>query len=164
MARRPKTGRPRKTTAEQDAAMVAVAKQQPFMPLRDVATSAGAELHPSLVTNRLKKAGLYTFKPCGKLRLLERHKAARLAFATESLQRYDPDFWKNVIFTDEKIFRTDSEGRVRVRRPRGARYEDQYMQAWDSLRANTEMFAALSGSMVKRLQSVVDAAGGMTKY
>ena len=37
-------------------------------------------------------------------------------------------------------------------------------QAWDSLRANTEMFAALSGSMVKRLQSVVDAAGGMTKY
>ena len=36
MARRPKTGRPRKTTAEQDAAMVEVcecrAKRKPFLP------------------------------------------------------------------------------------------------------------------------------------
>ena len=37
-------------------------------------------------------------------------------------------------------------------------------QVWDGLRVRTALFDALSGSMVRRLQSVVEAAGDMTRY
>ena len=133
MNQRHKTGRPPRTSAEQDAAMVEVASCHPFMPLRDVAAAAGVEdIHVSSVSARLKKAGLETYKPCGKLALSEQNKGNRLLFAQEAIDRYPPEFWKSVVFTDEKIFRTDLTGRVRVRRPRGARHEERFTVTKDS--------------------------------
>lgn len=109
-----------------------MARDQPFLPLKDVAAAAGAVLHINQITNRLKKGGLQTYKPCGRLALTDRHKAARLLFANEGLEHRTPEFWRTVVFSDEKIFRTDTTGRVRVRRPRGARYEDRYTVTQDS--------------------------------
>ena len=86
------------------------------MPLRDVAAAAGVDnIHVSLVSKRLKKAGLQTCKPCGKV-VLSQKKASCLLFAQETLARYAAEFWKSVVFSDENIFRTDLTGRVRVRR------------------------------------------------
>ena len=109
-----------------------MAIEQPFLPLKDVAAAAGAVLHDNQVMSRLKKRGLLTFKPCGRLALTDRHKATRLLFASEGLQYRTPEFWRAVVFSDEKIFRTDSSGCVRVRRPRGACYEERYMVSKDS--------------------------------
>ena len=96
-----------------------VAKEHPFMPLQDVAVASGAvPLHTSQISSRLQNAGLRTYKPSGKLLLTERHKADRLLFAQEHLERHNAEFWRSVVFSDEKIFRTDTVGRVRVRRPR----------------------------------------------
>ena len=68
MSQRPRSGRPPKTSAEQDAAVVEVASRHLFMSLKDVAAAAGVDnIHVSLVSTRLKKAGLPTFKPCGKV-------------------------------------------------------------------------------------------------
>ena len=59
---RSRSGRPPRTTAEQDAAMVEqVASRHPFMPPKDVAATAGVDnSHVSLLSTRLKKAGLQT--------------------------------------------------------------------------------------------------------
>lgn len=132
MPQRHRSGRPPKTSAAQDAAMAGAASSHPFMPLRDVAVAAGANVHINTVSRRLKKAGLQTFKPCGKLALSEQNKAHRLLFVTEALERHPPAFWTSVVFSDEKIFRTDLAGRVRVRRPRGARHEERYTVTGDS--------------------------------
>ena len=116
MPQRHRSGRPPRTSAEQDAAMVDVASRHPFMPLRDVAAAAGVEnIHVSLVSKRLNKARMETFKPCGKLALSEQNKANRLLFAQEAINRYPPEFWSSVVFSDENIFRTDLAGRVRVK-------------------------------------------------
>ena len=61
MPQRPRSGRPPRASAEQDAAMVEVISFHPFMSLKDVTAAAGVDnIHVSLVSTRLKKAGLQT--------------------------------------------------------------------------------------------------------
>ena len=70
MPQRPRSGRPPMTFAEEDAAMVEVVSRHPFMPPKDVAAAAGVDnIHVSLLSTRLKKVGLQTLKPCGKVTL-----------------------------------------------------------------------------------------------
>ena len=58
MPQRPSSGRPPRTSAEQDAAIVEVASLHLFMSLRDVATAAGVDnIHVQI------------FKPCRKVAL-----------------------------------------------------------------------------------------------
>ena len=105
--------------------MLKVASHRPFMPLRDVAVAAGVDnIHVSLVSTRLKEAGLQTFKTCGKVAHSQENKASRLLFAQETLVRYPAEFWKSVVYSDGKILRTDRTGRARVRRRRGTRHEE----------------------------------------
>jgi hypothetical protein len=54
---------------------------------------------------RLKKKSAAT-----KIRLTPRHKETRVAFALEYMLR-ENDFWENVIFSDEKVFQSASNGR-----------------------------------------------------
>ena len=42
--------------------------------------------------------------------------AARLAFAQHHLAEHDADFWRNVVFTDEKTFDSSKHGRQIVYR------------------------------------------------
>ena len=134
MPQRPRAGRPPRTSAEQKKVpVVEVASHYPFMPLRDVAAAADVDnINTSLVYTRLKKAGLQTFKPRGKVALSQENKASRLLFAQETLARYPAEFRKSVVFPDEKIFRTDLTGRVRVRRQRDTRHEECFAVTKDS--------------------------------
>ena len=86
------------------------------MAVRDIGAAAGApQLHTSCISNRLKAGGLHTFRSCPTLNLSEVNKANRVLFAREmSLQ--PPPFWRDVTFSDEKIFRTDQTGKLYVRR------------------------------------------------
>lgn len=86
------------------------------MAVRDVGAAAGGgHLHPTSIANRLTKAGLKTYRAAPTLRLTEANKANRVLFAQEHLAK-PPEYWKQVAFTDEKIFRTDQAGKLYVRR------------------------------------------------
>ncbi|KAF0290476.1 Transposable element Tcb2 transposase [Amphibalanus amphitrite] len=99
-----------------------LAKEQPFLSLRDVAAGAEADLaHISSVSRRLRRGGLNTNSiPAPSLNFTDRNKADRLVWC-ELMQEHDEDYWATVIFTDEKIFRTTTPCKRYVRRPVGLR-------------------------------------------
>ena len=102
-----------------------MASHHTFMPVKDVTAAAVVDnIHVSLLSTRLKTAGLQTFMPCGKMALSQDYKASRPLFAQETLARYPAEFWKSVFFSDEKIFKTDLTGIVSVRRQRGTRQKE----------------------------------------
>lgn len=108
-----------------------MASEHPFLPLQDVAAAVGVEaIHSSIVGRRLKEKGLKTYKPSATLDLSEKNRADRLLFANEMMEGQVD--WANVIFTDEKIFRTDATCPVNVRRPKGARHHTKYTIKKDS--------------------------------
>lgn len=53
------------------------------------------------------------------------NKEQRVGFALEYL-REGFDFWNNVVFTDEKVFQSYYNGRVRVYRPPNCRFDERY--------------------------------------
>ena len=53
------------------------------------------------------------------------HKNQRVGFALQYLPE-NLNFWKNVIFSDEKVFQSCSNGRIRVYRPIRSRYNERY--------------------------------------
>lgn len=50
----------------------------------------------------------------------------RLRFAQQFVNN-ENNFWENIVFSDEKTFQSCSNGRVRVYRPVGERYTEQYI-------------------------------------
>jgi len=51
-------------------------------------------------------------------------------FANENLNAV-PNFWDDVIFSDEKVFQSSYSGQLRVYHPRGERFEEPYLQLTD---------------------------------
>jgi hypothetical protein len=49
-----------------------------------------------------------------------------VGFALEYLAK-DDVFWSKVVFSDEKVFQSCSNGRIRVYRPRNCRYDEKYV-------------------------------------
>jgi hypothetical protein len=68
---------------------------------------------------RLRNSELRNHAAARKTRLTPRHKEARVGFALEHLAK-DNAFWSQVVFSDEKVFQSSHNGRVRVYRPRNA--------------------------------------------
>ena len=42
-------------------------------------------------------------------------------------REHDMDYWRNVVFLDEKTFRSDCHGRLHCWRPNGTLYDQRYM-------------------------------------
>ncbi|KAG8225330.1 hypothetical protein J437_LFUL005344 [Ladona fulva] len=63
--------------------------------------------------HRINAAGLQSLRAAIKEVLTEVHHAARLAFAQTYLRK-DEDFWRKVIFSDEKTFLSTSSRPVHV--------------------------------------------------
>jgi len=79
-------------------------------------------LHTSTVNRRLIEAGLKSQIAAVKDILTDEHRAGRLAFARPYVN-HPIDFWRRVIFTDEKSWSSSSHGRVRVRRLKNDRFK-----------------------------------------
>lgn len=99
--------------------IVSIHTESPF-----ASTRATATLHNiSLMTVRrhLHAAGIHNYKPAKKIKLSDAHRQARVAFA----RQYSEFDWENkiVIFTDEKSFRSDKDGRKILWRRPGDRYD-----------------------------------------
>ena len=116
----PRSGRKRKTTAEQDAAIIAEAKETKFTTPRRIRRKLGMDASVDTIDRRLIEAGLPGRVARHVFQLTDDHKRQRLSFA-HGYSRWTGDEWCKVVFADIKTFRgLGRGGQVWVRRPVGA--------------------------------------------
>jgi transposase len=101
---RPGSARPKVTTNEEDDRLINFLRHRPFQ---------------SAVNARLETA----FPACLK--------TARKRIRESELSNQDNNIWNNVVFSDEKTFQSSHNGRIRVYRPTGTRYNEQYVKNYD---------------------------------
>jgi len=126
---RPRSGRPRVSTARDDRALLRLARENRMRTANWMRNQWMPTLRRPLsrrtVNRRLTTSGLYARRPVKKPILQPRHVANRLAFARRH-QRRPPQQWARVVFSEEarfEVYRLD--GRVRCRR----RKEELYHEA-----------------------------------
>lgn len=123
MERRPSSGRHRVTTAEQDNLIVTHATEQPFTTAASIARIYN--LNQTTVARRLKEGGLNHQIPATQAKLTEKHRYDRVKFCEENQGRD----WDRVIFSDEKTFKSHSDTKLHLWRPRNERYNPRYVQS-----------------------------------
>lgn len=125
---RPRSGRPRETTARQDRQIRLGHLRNRFIPATVTANRIvgrrNYRISAQTVRNRLREAGLRSRRPVVGPMLTQRHRTARLRWANARLY-WNRIRWQNVIFSDESRFCVHrSDGRMRVYRRRNERYAD----------------------------------------
>lgn len=107
-----------KDTSERQQAVVEAHSMNPFKTTSS--TALELDIKTWTVRRHLRKAGFNARIPARKILLNEEHRAARVRFANDFLN-FD---WINnvVIFTDEKCFKSDKDGRKILWRRKGDRY------------------------------------------
>lgn len=122
---RPRPGQQRVTTARQDRHIVRTHVRDRTLPAtRTAARVQGRRgfIHPNTVRNRLRAAGLRARRPYFGPILTDRHRNQRLQWANRH-QNWRLRQWHGVIFSDESRFHLrNADGRIRVWRRRGERY------------------------------------------
>ena len=124
----PRSGAPRATTPRQDRAMHRSHLRDRFQTAADTARATlgrhGRPISSRTVRRRLSNQGLTCCRPYVGPVLTDRHRQARRNWAANNafLGRHP---WRNVVFSDESRFCVSHvDGRVRVYRRRGERYQD----------------------------------------
>lgn len=119
---RPRTGRPRITTAREDQYLRTLHLRNRFLTVTSsAATSLGHPLSRRTVARRLRAFGIRAYRPFRGTVLTIRHRQLRLRWATQ-VRRWQLRDWRRVLFTDESRFAISrADGRVRVYRRAGER-------------------------------------------
>lgn len=78
------------------------------------------------IRRKLNEVGLEFHRPATKTVLTEAHKARRLEWAQGNIQ-LPQAYWDLTIWSDEKVFLSDQQGRVCLYRPRGTRYDPRHV-------------------------------------
>lgn len=127
-ADRPRPGQPRVTTARQDRHIVRQHQQNRFQTATDTARhlpgNPQQRVSINTVRRRLHASGLVNRRPRQGPVLTRRHRQARLQWAQARInwRRHE---WGRVLFSDESRFCVDmADGRVRIWRRGGERYDD----------------------------------------
>lgn len=127
---RPRSGRPRETTARQDRYIRVKHLRNRFRTAVETALETPGRhnnrIHPKTVRNRLREHGIKPYRPYKGMPLTEPRRAVR----RDWLDRHRPHQfprrqWQHVLFSDESrfsLFRAD--GRKRVYRRKNERYAD----------------------------------------
>ena len=118
-------GRPKITTIEQDTAIVDYIKANPF----STAQRAGAlnDVPYQTALKRVHKSGLETRVAAHEIKLTEQHKRDRINHCRNMLDVFGEENFPKIIFTDEKPFDSDECRYKRVYRPKGTRYQQEYI-------------------------------------
>ena len=120
----PRTGRPRVTSAADDRLIQTTHLRNRFKTASSTAREWPGDLSRKTVSRRLKAVGLLCRRPAKKSRLIDRHKRARLTWATR-YRRYTQRQWSDVVFSDESSFPIQKlDMRERVYRRVGERFAD----------------------------------------
>lgn len=122
--------RERKTTSREDAAIVRIAKQDPFTGApkikAQIEKNLKLKLSVSTIKSRLRENNLFGRIARHKPLVSKRNRNRRLTFAKEHVNK-GLKFWKNVLWSDESKFnRFGSDGKQYVRRPRNQELSPQY--------------------------------------
>ena len=128
-------GRPRKTSPRQDRCLRTMALRNRFISapeLRDNFRAVmGIRLSTSTVRNRLKSAGLKSRRPFRGMCLTVAHRRLRLQWAQQFSGR-QLRHWRYTMFSDESRFCLRfTDGRQRVWRRRGERFDSAAVQEHD---------------------------------
>lgn len=118
-------GRPRITTQEQDREIIDYLKENPFSTAVRAAALENVPYRTAL--RRIHENNLGNFIAAHHTRLTEQHKRDRIAHCHYMLDVIKEENFKDIIFTDEKIFRSDESRCVRVYRPKGQRYFPEFV-------------------------------------
>lgn len=115
----------RSLSTENIQALVTAVEVNPFSTPRQLKTHLHLRCSETTITRRLKESGIKCYRTAKKPKLSAEHRASRLVFA-RSHSNLD---WGRVMFSDEcTITSAQGSGVNFVRRPRGTRYEENYIQ------------------------------------
>lgn len=108
------------TASSRHREIVDIHTANPFRSTRETALTYGVSMQT--VRTHLHEAGIHCRRPARKILMSDAHRRERVRFA-EEYQHFD---WLNnvVIFTDEKTFKSDKDGRKILWRKRGERYSE----------------------------------------
>ena len=156
METRIKSGRKRKTTSQTDDLIYNTSIRDAFKPATEIKSELGLGVSVDTVRRRLKERGLHSRVPASAPVLKPNHIAQRLEFAV-TYEDWTVDMWRKVIFSDEKIFRGCGQGSYRVWRPRGTRYESQYLRQTDRYQPfKINVWGCICGNIESRFHLITD--------
>lgn len=169
-ADRPRSGRPRVTTARQDRQIRLTHLRDRFQTATETALNTPGthnnRIHPQTVINRLREFGIRARRPYVGTPLTARRRAIRLNW----LERHRPiNFprrrWCSVLFSDESRFSLHrADGRQRVYRRRGERYADACIIERDRFGGGSVMVWGSIAHGYKSPLVVVDGTMTAVKY
>lgn len=137
----PRGGRPRKTDAMEDAAIVRAAELHPFSANRVIRATLVLPISADTVQRRLDAAGLPSRIAAKKIHYTDAQRRKRLSFA-EGYRGWTAEQWERVIFSDEVTIEGRGRNRQqRVHRPKGHRFDPQYTQHTHIYSPSTHIFA-----------------------
>jgi transposase len=140
-----RSGRKRKTTAEQDASIVQQAKRTKFTTPRRIKRKLGLDVSSRTIDRRLIEVGLFGRVARHKKKFSEEEIRKRLSFA-EGYKNWTAADWMRVEFADEKIFWGEGFwGQVFVRRPKGEALNPDYCVDEDPHPTKVSAWACFSG-------------------
>ena len=141
----PRSGRKRKTTAEQDAAIITEAKDTKFTTPRRIRRKLGLDVSSRTIDRRLIEVGLFGRVARHKKKFSDEEIRKRLSFA-EGYKSWTEEDWMRVEFADEKIFWGEGFwGQVFVRRPKGEALNPDYCVDQDPHPVKVSAWACFSG-------------------
>jgi hypothetical protein len=138
----PRAGRPRKTDALADGAIVRAAELDPFASNKAIRATLVLPVSEQTISRRLDAAGLPSCFAAQKIHYTDAQRRQRLSFA-HGYERWTAEQWERVIFSDEVTI--EGRGRYRhqrVRRPDGHRFDPQYTQHAHIYAPSTHVFAS----------------------
>lgn len=116
-----------KLSDEQKQEMLNRFRDQSFIHATDIAR----EYHVSnkTISSVLSRSGIKCYIAARQVPLTEDQKIYRLAFCHRMLKIFENDenFYKTIMFSDEKTFTSDSKHQKRVYRPANRRFQPEYV-------------------------------------
>lgn len=114
-----RTGRKRILSQMQVNGIIQSYENQPFGSTVELCHRLQLPCSTITIQRRLKENGFFCRTPAKKAKLTVEHRRARVQFAMQNLNRN----WENVIFVDEKVFKSSYQKKLPLWRRNGTRYE-----------------------------------------
>lgn len=124
------TGLTRISSREEDNNLLQYCRDHPFENPRTAVIETNFPGSRRTASRRIKESELGYHVAAKKMLLTQEKKQARLLYALNHIN-YDPQFWENVVFSDEKSFQSSKNGTIHIYRPRNTRYEERYINNSD---------------------------------
>ena len=123
---RPRSGRRRATTPDQDQRIAQASQRNPFTSAIQLTRDLQLNCNPQTTRRRLRENNIGCCIPAVKQELSPTVREDRLGFALQYFIE-DNTYWHNVIFTDEKCFSSVKAGDRICWRVRNTRYNEEHV-------------------------------------